>query len=114
MITLNIRDVLIQARRAFDAKALSVQHNPEKSRCFYREPDTGHVCAIGASLDDKTAAHWDAQAPSDIRTLHDRGLFETDDIDALMDLQQLHDHESLSYFERTLKGLEASYGIDQP
>jgi hypothetical protein len=88
-ITLNVRDVALAAKRAYDEGQLSAQgFTPE---CQYRDP-SGRPCAIGASLDDETARRFDCRTFTDVSCLARSRLIRTNDLRALKRLQTAHDN----------------------
>jgi hypothetical protein len=91
-ITLNKLDVARAAAKAYREKRLSAQGTAPL--CAYRDYN-GCPCVIGAAIDDDTAEAWDAcrelSGGSAIRALSRRGLIDSDDMDALEDLQSTHD-----------------------
>lgn len=80
--------VVAAARKAYEEGRLSAQGPAPMAR--YR--DRGRrPCAIGAALDDKTAARFDASDSYGIRSLVEARLVETDAVEGLVALQNTHD-----------------------
>ncbi|AKU43630.1 hypothetical protein CPT_Seuss104 [Caulobacter phage Seuss] len=87
-LTLNVRDVAQAALKAHSEKRLSAQG--PTPHCRYRD-SSGHPCAIGAAIDDKTAKWLDSLTVSNIYTLIKRGDVLTDNSQGLQELQRRHD-----------------------
>ena len=89
-IVLNVRDVALAAKKAFDEGRLSAQ-GPTPA-CKYRD-DSGRPCAIGAALSadeiDRLLHGAEAEMETPIAGLAPH--FRTDRLDALTELQDAHD-----------------------
>jgi hypothetical protein len=104
-ITLNIKDVLIAARKAFDAGELSIQTG--KASCTYAGP-----CAIGAAIPPERRAALDKDYPT-ISALVERGVVQVEGVglDDMVCLQAAHDECTVAGFAATLSDLEIQHGL---
>jgi hypothetical protein len=87
-VVLNKLDVARAAAKAYLEGRLSAQ-GPTPV-CSYRDA-SGCPCVIGASVDDKTAKKWDDLDDSGVIDLKAQDILESDDMQALAELQCLHD-----------------------
>lgn len=104
ILYLKARDVVANARKAFDEGRLQMQ-NMNLENCLYAGP-----CAIGVSIPPALQFYYDKQKAG-IGTLVGRGLIETDDLPTLQYLQISHDIGDLNNFEQTLKYLEIKHDL---
>lgn len=110
MIKLDMRTVLPAARKAFNEGRLQAQTATDPMEtCRYAGP-----CAIGAALDPKIAALFDASKSPEINWLIIEGevFVPEDQVDDFIELQREHDNAvggPIKPFVETLTRLEAKY-----
>jgi hypothetical protein len=113
-INLPVRDVLIAARREFDAGNLQIQKDRGMEVCLYSAP-----CAVGAALPEELRKKFDNMnaedgfdgGPASIEGLVSMNFVTTDNDDDLIILQEMHDEGDVSSFEYTLVSMEKKYGL---
>lgn len=86
-IVLNARPTAEAALKAYEERRLSAQN--DTPACLYRDA-SGHPCAIGAALTDEQAASFDRPGQT-VQDLYACFRIQTDDIDALQEMQSTHD-----------------------
>jgi len=90
-IFLKLSDVIEKAREAFlngELQANRIINNPGTGEsCKYAGP-----CAIGVSLTAEQQVFLDNQQQTEISTLIEGGVVESDDPDGLDDIQTAHDN----------------------
>lgn len=108
MIKLTMKEILINARRAFDAGELQMQKGDMgNTGCLYSGP-----CAIGISVPVEMREKLDNTGyDTSIDYLQTIGLVKIDHIEDAERLQQAHDTGFINLFEKTLKELEAEYDL---
>lgn len=86
--------IMQKAFREGRLQAQQVQQPPIKGQarsCYYRHPNSGCPCIVGAVLDDGTAQRFDAYGESSVWALWTDNRLKVDDFLFFSIAQQLHD-----------------------